>query len=55
MPTEEYWQFIKRKELSGEIFMDIDDGYYPVSLSRDIRHPHCGEVPAVILDDYVYD
>ena len=35
--------------------MDIDDGYYPVSLSRNIRCPHCGKVTAVDLDDYVYD
>lgn len=55
MPTEEYWQFIKRRELAGEIFMDIDDGYYPVSLSRNIRCPHCGIVTAVDLGDYVYD
>ena len=55
MPTEEYWQFIKRKEQAGEIFMDIDDGYYPVSLSRDIRCPHCGKVSPVDLDDFVYD
>lgn len=55
MPTEEYWQFIKRKEQAGEIFMDIDDGYYPVSLSRDIRCPHCGKIAAVDLDDFVYD
>ena len=55
MPTEEYWQFITRKELAGEIFMDIDDGYYPVSLSRDIRCPNCGKVTAVDLDEYVYD
>lgn len=55
MPTEEYWQLIKRKEQDGEIFMDIDDGHYPVSLSRDIQCPHCGKVAAVVLENYVYD
>ena len=55
MPTQEYWQFIKSKEQAGKIFMDINDGDYPVSLSRDIRCPHCGKVEAVNLDNYVYD
>lgn len=55
MPTEKYWQFIKHKEQAGETFMDIDDGYYSVSLSRDIRCPYCGKGAAVDLDDYVYD
>lgn len=55
MPTEEYWQFIKHKEQVGVIFMDINDGYYPVSLSRDIQCPHCGKVEAVDLENYVYD
>ena len=55
IPTDEYWQFIKRKEQNGEIFMDIDDGYFQVNLSIDIRCPHCGKVVAVYLDDYVYD
>lgn len=36
-------------------FMDIDDGYNPVSLSRDIRCPHCGTVATVDLNDYVYN
>lgn len=55
MPTERFWQFIKDKELAGETFMDIDDGYYPLSLSRIIQCPHCGLATTVDLGDYLYD
>ncbi len=55
MPTEQFWQFIKCKEHAGETFMDIDDSYYPISLSREIQCPHCRKVAIVDLEDYLYD
>lgn len=53
LPTEEFWQFIKAKEEAGELFMDIDDGYSSISLSRDIPCPYCGKDAMVDLEDYI--
>ena len=54
IPTEEYWQFIKNKEQAGETFMDIDDGYHPISLFRNIQCPYCGKIIEIELADYAF-
>lgn len=55
--TDHYWEVIARREAVGEEFIDIEDmyGYRPVSLTRDICCPHCGEAYEVDLEDYIYD
>lgn len=55
--TEHYWNVIKKKEDSGEKFIDIEDmyGYRPVSLIRIIQCPYCSEEYEVDLEDYLYD
>lgn len=55
METGHYWGIVTQRESEGEKFMDIDDGYWQISLIRTVECPHCLKEQEIDLEDFLYD
>lgn len=55
--SDHYWDVIAAREADGEEFISLEDmyGYRPVSLTRNIKCPSCGEEHPIDLEDFMYD